>query len=76
MFTSANGRFVHFTGVFCIALRNADFLQMRHTIGRMALITGEVYLLCVAIRLLERLVSFFFFCLILADSTYIFSRRL
>jgi hypothetical protein len=62
MFTSANGRLVHFTGTFCVALRNADLLQMRYTMGRIALVAGEVYLLRVVIRLLERLVGTTYYC--------------
>jgi hypothetical protein len=57
MFSSAHGQFVYFTGAFCDALRRADFPQLKYTMAQVALLAGEVFLLRIAIGLLEKAVS-------------------
>ena len=57
MFSGMNAQFVHFTGEFHIAFRCTDCARLRYMAGRVAFRAGEVFLLSIAIRLLERAVS-------------------
>jgi len=64
MLSSANARFSHFIGEFCVALSCADIPRIKYTMGRVVLVAGELGIVRFAVRVLEKAVSRgFFFCL-------------
>ena len=64
-FFRVDAMFTHFTNELRISINNAEFRRLRNTAPRIVSVSGELFLLGIAIRWLKRAISLFFFSFLL-----------